>query len=85
MPELGSEKRLSEAPLKVVLESAKNKTELLKNSKKLRGMGDKYKNVYINPDLTPNERKADKELVKRLKTAREKHPIEIVKISKGKS
>ena len=56
-------------PIKITFENMKTKREMLAKSKLLnRG---KYKNVYINPDLTPNQRKHDQDLRNELKKRRD--------------
>ena len=56
-------------PIKVTFEDIKVKREILAKSKLLNK--GKYKNVYINPDLTPNQRQHDQKLRNELKKRRD--------------
>ena len=81
---LGSKKDDKVRPLKVVLGSTREKGNLLRASKQLRKVQGKYKLVFINPDLTQNERNKDKALVDDLKEKRKKYPDKTLRISKGR-
>ena len=54
-------------PLKLVLAEMREKSALLRSSKKLREVTGRYEKVFINPDLTPAQREKDKKLVDELK------------------
>ena len=68
-------------PLKVTFRDMNIKREVLGKAKLLRNT--RHRNIYINPDLTPEQRKADSELRKHLKNRRNEGETDIY-ISKGK-
>ena len=65
----------------VVLEEEATKWEVLKMAKSLRDM-EKYSNIYVTPDLTPEEQARDKALRAELK--RRKSAGESVEIRRGR-
>ena len=61
--------------LKITIKNKEKRVTLLKNSKKLNdGVTDDSKKVYINKDLTPEERKAEKEQRDTLRKFRKDFP-----------
>ena len=70
---LGSVKPGIVRPVKVALRSHSDCSQVLWKSRNLR-MVDKYKNVFLAPDRSPDEREKHKELVNKLKEKRLKEP-----------
>lgn len=56
--------------IRVVLSNEDDKKNVLYNAKQLRSMPS-YKNVYVNPDLTPSQRESNKLLHEELKRRRD--------------
>ena len=56
--------------LKVVCRDIESKRALLRKSKNLRGIAN-YRNVYLNPDLTPNQQEENKRFIEELKARRD--------------
>ena len=50
--------------IKIEVKEKAYKLSILKASKKLKDQGEKFKHIYINPDLTPTQQAAEKELIK---------------------
>ena len=68
-------------PLKITFESIDIKREILGKARLLRST--KHRHIYINPDLTPQQRKIDAELREELKKRRDGGE-KFIQISKGK-
>ena len=68
--------------LKVALESVKRKREILTKAKKLRE-AERWKKVFVTPDLTPKERQQNKVLREELKRRTEEGE-ECLVIRRGK-
>ena len=78
---LGPKKAGYIRPLKVMLQNIQVKREILGKAKLLNS--GKYKNVYINPDLTPQQRDKDRLLRQELKKRRDNGESDVY-INKGK-
>ena len=79
-------KRNRPRPIKVIFKEAeiKTKRDILTRSKELRNSTDPvFKNVFINPDLTPDQRTKDKELREMMWKIRSEEKKNVV-IQKGK-
>lgn len=63
---LGKRTENKSRPLLVRLQDSQARKYILKNAKSLRNSSS-YKNVYVSPDLTPKERKLNKQLYQELK------------------
>ena len=80
---LGMKKANAPRPLKIIFRDLNTKREVLTNAKKLRSSTRKTaQNIFINPDLTPEQRKEDEKLRSEMWTRREKG--ENVIIRRGK-
>lgn len=79
---LGKRDPFGDRLMKVSLGSVKQKSESLRNAKKLRNTN-KWKEVYITPDMTPKEREQSKILRAELKRRREEGEERLV-IRRGK-
>ena len=55
----------------VTLQDERDKWELLKMAKSLRYAGDRFKNIYVAPDLSPAEQEKDRNLRKELRERKE--------------
>ena len=55
----------------VTLQDERDKWELLKMAKSLRYAGDRFKNIYVAPDLSPTEQEKDRNLWKELRERKE--------------
>ena len=67
----------------VKFHDCKTKWSVLKNAHKLRSLP-AYKETFINPDLTPEQRKQDFQLRQQLRECRASDPSNKYKINKGK-
>ena len=68
---LGAKVANKSCPLRVQLNNLSQRRSVLSNAKKLRNSSSRsFKEIFINPDLSPKERQAQKEL--RLELARRK-------------
>jgi len=76
---LDEEKKDRIRPLKVCLDSRREKWDILKEINSLKKPG-----VFARLDLSPEERESDFQLRTELKTCRERSPSEIFKIYRGK-
>ena len=72
--------------LRFTLQTLNMKKAILRKATTLRHVeeGDEFHNVYIQPDRTPNQVTASKNLKALLKKEREKNPTKFFKIIKGK-
>ena len=68
-------------PLRVVLQDEETKRSILSNAKRLRNTAS-YKNVYVNPDLTFSQRKANQLLREELKRRRNENEDVIIRRNK---
>ena len=69
--------------MRVTVDSEESKWLIISNSKHLRHI-EKYKSIYVKPDLTPFQRKLDFELRKELNQRRSTRPDKDFVIHKGK-
>ena len=70
-------------PIKICLSSAIIRAQVLVQARKLRN-SDKFKNVFIRPDRSPDERAEHKLLVEELKLKKEADPSKHFYIKGGK-
>ena len=70
-------------PVKITLNSSDHVNQILKNAKLLHAK-EGYSGIYICPDRTAEQRKADKQLWEQLKTKRKSEPGKDHRIQNGR-
>ena len=70
-------------PVKITLNSSDHVNQILKNAKLLHAK-EEYSGIYICPDRTAEQRKADKQLWEQLKTKRKLEPGKDHRIQNGR-
>ena len=82
MIRLGKKEQGKTRLIRITVDSVKTKREILKRAKRLRD-SEKWKRVFITPDLSPKERQRNKELREDLKSRTEEGEENLV-IRRGK-